>query len=641
MSTDFEVLRIFDLYDAKVWNENQFFRLKSDHHARYLSVDLSSIDLDANQNWPRIIDEALRSLVPARDCTLTINSFGNGWFSRDELMQRIYQFCAGKVSLLSVKEDVDKFISTLQVKTESRHIHLDNLSIGIVTDGANDEKLARILNSISALKATSKLEIETLVSGPAGYNIPNGLISAIDRYIPTEEPSQLPAMITIKKNTIAAECRFENLILCHDRFVFDESLSETLQDFGGDFDVCAIQVCDQHGFQIPNWTSFNNDWQNGLALDPDNYDENIFYQGSLFLVKKSVMLQHPLNPLLYWGFGEDIEWSRRLNNSGITPKLVSGTGVTSIGHRDGYFTWFLPVPSNANRKYVPNEIESRKSTVGFAPLGTKIKVERLLSKESSSDLGLIFRDTASFSKHELSLDANSGSIDFAIYFEFLPAGGLELLFGLSDIVHQNQISKIQINDYVCLPSDHSFQEKKLKILFDKDRLEYAGPSAVRVKIFLKSTNKLGITFFSFRKIGVNALIVKANLDPTDFSGFLTSGWYESSQFGVWTRGKVSEMVVPINPKVANLTITIRGILFKNSWGMQSLQVLNYGVEKFFKTISEDDSESIEISIKDLKSDESGLVNLKFVVGDPVSPRNLGLSNDDRRLGFELRNLEIN
>ncbi len=306
MSDGLQVLRITDYQDEKVWNLNQFYRLRSVHHAKYLSVDLTSIDLDNNQNWPRILDEALRSLLPGTDCTMVVNTFGVGWFTRDEMMERIYQFCGGNVSLVSVREDVDQLISTLKVKTNQRHIEMQNISIGIVTNGTSDEKLARILTSISELKAASNFEIETLVAGPEDYAIPHSQLSKIDRYIPILEPRHLPAMITTKKNAIAEACSFENLILCHDRFVFDENLIQTLSDFGGDFDVCALQACDQNGVQIPHWTAFNNDWRNGLELDPGSYDENIFYQGSLFLVKKSVLLKHPLNPLLYWGFAKTL-----------------------------------------------------------------------------------------------------------------------------------------------------------------------------------------------------------------------------------------------------------------------------------------------------------------------------------------------
>ena len=640
MANGLQVLRITDFQDENVWNLNQFYRLKSDHHARYLSVDLTSIELDANRNWPRILDEALRSLLPGSDCTLVLNTFGIGWFTRDEIMERIYQFCEGNVSLISVREDDDGLISTLHVRTRQRHLEMHNLSIGIVTNGASDEKLARILNSISELKAASNFEIETLVSGPEDYVIPLSQISKIDRYIPILEPRHLPAMITTKKNAIAEACSFENLILCHDRFVFDERIIETLRNFGGDFDVCALQACDQNGTQIPHWTAFNNDWRNGLELDPSSYDENIFYQGSLFLVKKSVLLKHPLNPLLYWGFGEDIEWSRRLNNSGLTPKLVNGNGIVSVGHRDGYFTWFLPVPRDVTKKYVPAEAESRKSTVGFARLGLVIKSDQLLSKRNALKHGLVFNDGVEYRKSELVFDSANAPVEFAIYLESLPVGGLRFRLGLEDSISPNQISGIRLNDYRCAPNEFSIQNNELSIALDKNRLEHAGSSAIRVKIFLENCSRFKITYFVFEKLGVEPITEKKVLGPNDFSKYLTSGWFDGGSDGIWSMGQVSYLTFPVPPTKREVSIFIEGNVLLNEESQQSVTVLCNERLVYDQKFDSNQYQEVKIELTKLVANEHNQIELRFEIGDPTRPSDLGLSRDSRDLGLELKKVYI-
>ena len=56
-------------------------------------------------------------------------------------------------------------------------------------------------------------------------------------------------------------------------------------------------------------------------------------------------------------------------------------------------------------------------------------------------------------------------------------------------------------------------------------------------------------------------------------------------------------------------------------------------------INNEDSENVEVRLDSLEVSDDELM-LSFLIDDPVSPRLLEISSDERFLGFELHSLEI-
>jgi hypothetical protein len=634
-------LRIDSLSDGAVWNLSQSFKLQTVHLESYAEIDITPINLMSDRNWPRIIDEILRAAIPETPCTLALQLTHEISATVDELMEKIYLFCGGNVSLLSIDESQSKRIATLKIITSKRHTTMNSLSIGIITSGKNDEFLLRILNSVSTLNGNEAIEIEVLVAAPIGYIAPPEILSLTDAIVFVHDPENLPPMISEKKNLFVDAATHENLLITHDRYVFSPEIVETLRNFGGDFDVCAIQATDSNNLEFPHWTAYANGWKSGLRIAENDFDSNIFLNGGLFLVKKSVLRAIPLNPLLGWGYGEDVEWSRRLSHSGVTPKFISGLGVKTLDHRDGYFAWFLPRPESLGVTFEPQKKNGSVETIGNFPVGRPVGLFRFLSREDALRNGMAVGDGLEFNESSIGIIPKNSSASFAVHLECIPAGGVKVRIKFGSHADTQLIQYIFINDQVITASEwNQINETTLEIKLGMHFENLVTNCSIRFDFRLYENRVLRIKSLDVQLGNTPSLKPKTLYTSIELSSCLTSGWYESNEVGTWTRGNIGEIIIPIDSSLRKRNLKIRGVLFKNSWGRQTLQILSDGVEKHFTSIRHDDSEIVEITLRNLKYDKSGFMNLQFVVGDPVSPFALGLADDARLLGFEFKNLEF-
>ena len=628
-----------DYKDGIIWNAHQEYRLNTENHGRFHSVNLSNVNL-SNNNWPRIIDEALRALIPDVQCVLNLIYSNDARHTLDELMQQIFLFCRGDVSLLSNVDRGRNLEIKMLVRTRPRNSQITSLTIGVITDGKNDFKLNRFLESVDALKINREIQIETILCGPDTYSPSTSILKMIDNFIPTSEPSEMPPMVTVKKNSFAPISKFENILICHDRYFFSEEIIETLQNFGGDFDVCTIKAIDLNGVEFPHWTAFNNDWVNGLELAHDDFDANVFLNGGIFLVKKQLLLEVPLNPLLYWGYGEDIEWSRRLQSAGYTPKFIDGQGLFTEGHRGGYFHWFLPKSSNSEKNFVPQWNERRNSTIGYFPLSKNVTAKNIISNNSAMRHGFIAGLGARFLRSGIELHSHKREIAFSFYLEAIPQNGLNLSIEHVDFFPEQLLDYVLINGVRLDKNQITLINNKINIPIEDKNLFPCGSSSVRISLFMKNDLILKIKSIHIDKIATFYRPKKLSFGLKALESIMTFGWHPITHGGAWTTGLVAEIALPIDTMRSKYTVKINGSIFLNSEKRQTLRIANSGLEVYFKNFEEEESGEIEIVLPSLRADNSGFVFLTFEVGDPTSPFALGISPDNREIGFELRKVDF-
>jgi hypothetical protein len=141
------------------------------------------------------------------------------------------------------------------------------------------------------------------------------------RYIPFDETT-IPRWITRKKNVLAQEAQYENLVLMHDYYRLLPDWYTGWVRFGNDFDVAINKVHDMNGNRFADW-----------LINPELYQRTFGYKhhkwalpynisvpklqyisGGYFLVKKDFLLKHPLDETKKWGECEDTEWCERIYN---------------------------------------------------------------------------------------------------------------------------------------------------------------------------------------------------------------------------------------------------------------------------------------------------------------------------------------
>jgi hypothetical protein len=134
--------------------------------------------------------------------------------------------------------------------------------------------------------------------------------------------------ITRKKNIIAKEAKYENIVLLHDYVCFDKDWSKGFLKYGSDFDICVNCIETKDGKRFRDYLIFHQwipPFRNGHLLPYDfvpsiNISKIMYISGTFYVIKKHIALKYPLNEDLLHNMGEDVVLSHMLSNDNIILK---------------------------------------------------------------------------------------------------------------------------------------------------------------------------------------------------------------------------------------------------------------------------------------------------------------------------------
>lgn len=199
-------------------------------------------------------------------------------------------------------------------------------TIGIITDGHQDNRILEIIDSIAWQIPIENYEI--IIVG-------NSKINRRDvRVIPFDESLKEAPWITRKKNIICQEAKFENICLLHDYFIFADNWYQSFCEFGEYWDVCIPRIKQQNGGRLHCWVLCD-PWRVKEVLDfSDTKDVHIrmYCSGGFYCVKKAFALKNPLDENLLWAQEEDVEWSKRVRPF-WNYRINTGTWVRAIKNK--------------------------------------------------------------------------------------------------------------------------------------------------------------------------------------------------------------------------------------------------------------------------------------------------------------------
>jgi len=633
-------LVIEDLVNKSIWQNGQFLRLKPIHHRSYESVDLSLIDLSAYHSWQTLIDESIRALRPGVPCELRLKLRETRQVSRDEIMQQIFSACEQSELISHRYTEQNEAFLTLGLVSKYRDVTSNEITFGIVTSGKNNENLERLIRSLDILRNDSRIKIEIIVCGPEDFILPSNLTSSVDTYL-VEPMAHLDLPMTnLKKNLIAKHAKFQNLIVSHDRYVFSAAVVDNLLEFGGDFDVCTFEAVDENNNSFPQWVSYSHQWKNSLHLDSDSFESNVYLNGGIFLVKKDLMLKYPINPLLFWGYGEDIEWSRRMKNSGITPRLIKGKGLSTLGHKEQYSAWFVRVPKEAIGTLSPAINDARGLPMKYFPVFREMFVDDFISIGHAANSGLAFLSEVVFESGNTKLLPENGKVAISLYLEKLPVAGIDILVKIDEQASRKRISGIIVGDQLILSDQLNFENDHVRLSFDKLRAIEAGSSSVNLVFIISGAEPFRFTSIQLGELTPIDKKIASSITGNELKPYLVSGWNISTETGTWTNLSTSQIMLRFSESHSNVHLTLHGRLMKNRNGLQTMKIFTKG--SLIKTIVLDQtsSEQISIPLKDLKLDQNQSIFLDIQVSDPCSPSSFSDVLDDRVLGFELHKIDF-
>ena len=185
-------------------------------------------------------------------------------------------------------------------------------TFGIITAGGADANIERIIQSIKR-QNIPKYEIlivgETCVKGD------------YIRTFPFDETIKA-AWITKKKNIIAQEANYENIVLLHDYVEFCPGWYEGFLTFGNEFKICVNKITN-NGKRFRDFCLFKEFLPTDSTLLPyscklsPRLSKLAYISGTYYVIKREVARRYPLDERLSWGQGEDVLFSQELSRAGI------------------------------------------------------------------------------------------------------------------------------------------------------------------------------------------------------------------------------------------------------------------------------------------------------------------------------------
>jgi GT2 family glycosyltransferase len=126
--------------------------------------------------------------------------------------------------------------------------------------------------------------------------------------------------ITRKKNILAQNAKYENLVLMHDYIGLDKDWATGFEIFGDNWNVALTRVEDFYGRRFYDWASWDSPTYPRYSPIPYSVKDHTSHQfvpGAYWVAKTQFMLDNPLNEELFWGDSEDVEWSLRVREKGL------------------------------------------------------------------------------------------------------------------------------------------------------------------------------------------------------------------------------------------------------------------------------------------------------------------------------------
>ena len=163
--------------------------------------------------------------------------------------------------------------------------------------------------------------------------------------------------ITRKKNIVAENAKYENIVLLHDYVILGDDWYDGFIKFGNKFDFCVTKIINQNGERFRDYTifpykssnsEFTRDWSpceidsyfNNYCLLPYDFLNNpklnkyMYISGAYYVIKTEIALKHKLNEKLLHCESEDVELCTRLHNNNVLIQCNQHSSVHFLKYKE-------------------------------------------------------------------------------------------------------------------------------------------------------------------------------------------------------------------------------------------------------------------------------------------------------------------
>jgi len=196
--------------------------------------------------------------------------------------------------------------------------------------------------------ASASANIEKIVQSIKQQNIPNYEIIIVGetcvkgefiQVIPFDENIKR-GWITKKKNIIAQEAKYENIVLLHDYVELSRGWYEGFLKFGNSFKICINKIT-MNGKRFRDFCLFKEFLTTPTLLPysaklSPSLSKLAYVSGTYYVVKREIALRFPLDERLSWGQGEDVLFSQALSKNGILFECNPFSTVTLLKEKESF-----------------------------------------------------------------------------------------------------------------------------------------------------------------------------------------------------------------------------------------------------------------------------------------------------------------
>lgn len=232
-----------------------------------------------------------------------------------ELLKEIKLLFGDKVKIVEDYYDKteDCVIVIKKIKESlNKNDSIEKWSFGILTGGNREEWIDREIESIKKLNIP-KYEIIICGSNKSREgikSIPFGPNDGIGK----------------GKNLMCKEAKYENIVLTHDKYIFDQNWHSGMKKYGNYFEILSCIIYDTHGERGGDWITYGTQFGN-LArigmLEYKDWDKYGYIDGGCYILKKSV-----------W---KKINWN---DNSRVGDKKPEDVDLSERWYENGFVTRF-------------------------------------------------------------------------------------------------------------------------------------------------------------------------------------------------------------------------------------------------------------------------------------------------------------
>lgn len=344
-------------------------RLGPELHGTFDLVYVVEPDLATVKSWPLVLDEAIRAakvgghvVVRYRDSLLLTSISLKHWL-------------AGRSDVRFVDEaSTRERVWTLAVERTAAERPSRSVTFALVADGRRMAGVEAFLVSANRVAAAG-WQVQTLVCGPDSPEMSAAVEGLGGSLVAQPEEFQERGWITRKKNLLVAAATGDVIVVAHDRYTIPRTFLEHLDAFGLDFDVLVPRQRLPDGRRLPDWvaTDVSLGWSTPATLTYGDWHPAHYVNGGIVVARTEVLRRTPWNESLFWNQGEDVEFSQRLRDRGVTARFSRLVEVESFTVRPDLIAGFSGVVDlpgeytelRDHRLLAVDDDASYRSTVGW------------------------------------------------------------------------------------------------------------------------------------------------------------------------------------------------------------------------------------------------------------------------------------